>query len=77
MRQILLTHKKSSRRINVPDHVHNILSVYKVFFPPDTTVKLGKGKIVFMSEINPWPPPEQVNLLEIAPVKQKRKINFA
>lgn len=77
MRQILLTHKKSFRRINVPDHVHEILAVYKVFFPPETTVKLGKGKIVFISEINPWPPPEQVDLLKIEPVKEKRKTNFA
>lgn len=61
------------KRVNVPDKVHLILGIYKVFFPPETTVKLGKNKILTISEIDPWPPPEQEKLLHMTPDKPVRK----
>lgn len=65
-----------SRRVSVPDHVWDILHVYKVFFPPETTVKLGPGKITTIGEIEVFPPPEQQPLLDMAPEKPKRKSEF-
>ena len=49
------------KRVEISDKLHGILCVYKIFWPPETTVKLGK-KIVALEDFTPWPPPEQVDL---------------
>ena len=52
-----------SRRVRVPDKAHQLLCIYKIWWPPETTVKLGKNKIVKLEDLTPWPPPEQEKML--------------
>ncbi len=72
MKQILIYLKSGNKLVPVSERLHNMLCVYKVFWPPETTLKLGKKTLV-MKEFTPWPPPEQVPLLEVAPDKPKKK----
>lgn len=51
-----------SRRIKIPKRAHYMLCVYKIFYPPEMTVRLGKHKIVQLKDIDPWPPAEQTDL---------------
>lgn len=59
------------KRVEISDRLHGILCVYKVFWPPETTIKLGK-KIIALQDFTPWPPPEQVGL-DIKIEKKKYK----
>lgn len=72
MKQILIYLKSGNKLVPINERLHNMLCVYKVFWPPDTTLKLGKKTLV-MKEFTPWPPPEQALLLEVAPEKPKKK----
>lgn len=47
------------KKVEVSDKLHGILCVYKIFWPPETTIKLGK-KVIALKDFTPWPPPEQV-----------------
>jgi len=58
---ILVSRGSKRRRVDVPDDVHLMIAVLKVFFPSDTPVKLGKYTFK-ISEIDPWPPKEQVKM---------------
>lgn len=62
MRQILIFNHK---RLMVSDRTGDILSIYKVFFPPETAVQLTKKHIVKIEDINPFPPPEQAKLMDL------------
>lgn len=57
-----------SKKVDISDRLHGILCIYKVFWPPETTVALGK-KVVKLADFTPWPPPEQVQLLNVEPQK--------
>ena len=61
MGQILISRGSKKRRVEVSQKTHNLMYALKVFFPPDTPVKLGKYTFK-ISEIEPWPPPEQEKL---------------
>ena len=62
-----------SRRVDVSDRLHAKLCIYKVFWPPETTLQLGK-KMVKLADFTPWPPPEQVGLgIEVAKKKEEKK----
>lgn len=62
-----------SRRVKVPDRVHDVLCVYKVFWPPEATIKVGKNKVIQMKDFTPWPPPIQADLgLEVERKKTER-----
>lgn len=61
-----------SRRVKVSERLHGMLCVYKVFWPPEATIKLGKH-IIKMEDFTPWPPPEQVDLgIEVEEKKPER-----
>ena len=49
------------KKVEISDKLHGILCVYKIFWPPETTIKLGK-KVIALKDFTPWPPPEQVGL---------------
>ena len=62
-----------SRRVDIPDRLHMKLCVYKVFWPPETTIQLGK-KVIKLEDFTPWPPPEQVGLgIEVDKKKEEKK----
>jgi hypothetical protein len=63
----------AKRKFLIPDHVWNVLAVYKIMWPGHVTVRLGKKKVVKLSEIFPWPPPEQESLLTVESVDDKSK----
>jgi hypothetical protein len=66
-----------SKKVEISDKLHGILCVYKIFWPPETTVKLGK-KVIALKDFTPWPPPEQVGLGLDVPVKEvKRKTDMS
>lgn len=61
---IRITSRGKTKLVDVPGTTHMILAVLKVFFPPDTPVKLGQY-MFSIKEIDPWPPAppsEQVKL---------------
>lgn len=59
--QILITRNGKSKRVDLPDDSHLMIAVLKIFMPSDTPVVLGKHKF-FISEIDPWPPAENVKM---------------
>jgi hypothetical protein len=65
----------AKRKFMIPDSAWNILAVYKVFWPPETTVKLGK-KIVKLEDLYPWPPAEQSMLVDVPANEKKRETNM-
>ena len=60
------------RTVEISDRLHAILCVYKVMWPPETTVAIGK-KVVALKEFTPWPPPEQIGMGINVPTKPKEK----
>ncbi len=62
------------KKVEISDKLHGILCVYKTFWPPETTIKLGK-KVIALKDFTPWPPPEQVPLLEVPETKKKIERN--
>lgn len=60
--KILISKDGKTRRVEVSDSAANTICILKVFFPPDTPVKLGKYNFL-IKHIEPWPPPEQISLL--------------
>ena len=62
MGQILISRGSKKKRVEVSEKTHGLMCVLKIMFPPDTPVKLGKY-VFKISEIEPWPPPEQGKLL--------------
>lgn len=50
------------KKVDVPDKVHSMLCVYKIFWPPEATIQLGKKKMLRMKDFTPWPPPEQSSM---------------
>ena len=62
-----------SRRVDVSDRLHAKLCIYKIFWPPETTIQLGKKKVLKLSDFTPWPPPVQVGLgIEVEEKKVER-----
>lgn len=55
----------TSREAFISDRLHQILSIYKIWWPPKTTVKVG-SKVICMEDIDLWPPEGQMPALEIA-----------
>lgn len=53
--KILISARSKTKLVEVPKQVHLVLSVLKVFFPPETPVVLGKYTFS-IGEIDPWPP---------------------
>jgi hypothetical protein len=61
---IRITSRGKSKLVHVPNDTHIVIAVLKVFFPPNTPVKLG-AYTFSIKEIEPWPPappPEQVKM---------------
>ncbi len=52
----------SNKRIQIPDALWYRLAVYKVFWPPWTVVQLGSKRSLTLSDYDPCPAPEQMNL---------------
>lgn len=71
VKKILIYRKTGNKLVDVSDRLHGLLCIYKMFWPPDATIKLGK-KVLVMKEFTPWPPPEQVPLLEVEEKKKER-----
>ena len=55
--KILISARGKTKYVQVPEDTHLILGVLKVFFPPETPVKLGQYMFQ-IKEIDPWPPAE-------------------
>lgn len=47
------------RTVQVPDHVWQLIAVYKVFWPPDKVIQLGKTKKIQLKDLELQAPPEQ------------------
>lgn len=76
MKKILIYLKTGDRLVEVSERLHGVLCIYKMFWPPETTIKIGK-KILVVKEFTPWPPPEQIALLEVEarpPEKKSRDL---
>lgn len=58
---ILISRGSKQKRVEVPEEVHLMIAVLKVFFPDNTPVRLGKYTFK-ISEIDPWPPKEQTKM---------------
>ena len=76
MKQIWIS--QISRAVDVSDRLYGLLSAYKIMWPPETTIRLGK-KVVKLKDFELNPPPEQVALIDLPePIKvepkRKRKI---
>lgn len=58
----------------IPERAWMKIAVYKVFWPPETEMKLGKH-VVKLQDLYPWPPPVQESLLTIdeVPVKKNNR----
>lgn len=76
MKSILISLGTKQKKIQVPEKAWNVLAVYKVFWPPETVVQLGKNKLIKIENINPWPPPEQATLIDVPVVEKKREQNM-
>lgn len=64
------------KKVPVSDKLHGILCVYKIFWPPETTIKLGK-KVIALKDFTPWPPPEQQGLdLKVEEQKKQRNTDL-
>ena len=74
----------AKRRFNIPDKMYALLCVYKIFWPPETTIQLGKKKVVALKDIYPWPtgyqitvtPQDQATLLDVPVPKDKKDVNL-
>ena len=64
------------RKVAIPKRLWDMLAIYKVFFPPETTVQIGKTRVIKINEIEVWPPPEQVSLLEVEQDKIETKLSM-
>ena len=49
-----------SKAVDVSVRTHDLLRVYKIFFPPETAVQLTKSRAVKLKDISPWLPDEEV-----------------
>lgn len=76
MKKILIYRKTGNITVQVSDKLHGMLCVYKVFWPPEATIKLGKKKTLTMKEFTPWPPPEQVPLIDVPAEEKKRNTDL-
>lgn len=64
------------KKVEVSDKLHGMLCVYKVLWPPETTIKLGK-KVIALKDFTPWPPPEQAELgLDVPEQKKQRNTDL-
>lgn len=67
---------KPARRVQVSDKLYRVLCIYKIFWPPETTIRI-KNKVIMPKEYNPWPPPEQVGLgIDVPQMQEKRNTDF-
>jgi len=75
MKKILIYRKDGNKLVEVSDRLHGLLCVYKTFWPPEATIKIGR-KILVMKEFTPWPPPEQQTLLEVEQAKPPKNTDL-
>lgn len=60
--EILITRNGKQKRVEVPEDAFDKLAVLKIFEPPETSVNIS-GYTFKMSEIEPWPPAENLKIL--------------
>jgi len=72
VKKILIYLKTGDKFVTVSDRLHDVLCVYKMFWPPETTIKIG-SKVLVVKGFTPWPPPEQIALLEVEARPQSKK----
>lgn len=75
MKKILLYRKSGNKLVEVSDRLYSMLCVYKSMWPADATIKIG-SKVLVMREFTPWPPPEQVKLLEVEQKKEPKNTDL-
>lgn len=60
--EILITRNGKQKRIEVPEDAFDKLAVLKIFETDDVSVNIS-GYTFKMSEIEPWPPAENLKIL--------------
>lgn len=62
-----------SKKVDVSERLFNLLCIYKVFWPPEAKIVLGKKTLV-VKDFTPWPPLEQADLgLKVAIKKEEKQ----
>lgn len=60
--EILITRNGKQKRVEVPEDAFDKLAVLKIFETDDVSVNIS-GYTFKMSEIEPWPPAENLKIL--------------